>query len=550
MWSSILALSIALAAAPERPTFAEEIAPIIHQHCTPCHRPEGGAPMDFVSYHDVRKRSRMIARITRQGVMPPWKAEPGDYPFHNERRLTEAQIDLLEAWAKAGAPGGNLDHAPEPPVFDSNWTHGEPDLLLTMEEPYNVPADGEDIYRNFVIGMPDLPEGTWLKGLDYRPTAIETAHHVIFTLDTTGNARSLAEADTSGPGYDGMESNLDTNRLGIWAVGSHPHLFPEGVALAVEPGTDLVLSTHFHPVGKAEVERAEVAVYLTDEAPTRRMIELDVPFGFGLLTNMKIPPGDGHHVIRDTYTFHHDVLLSDLFPHAHYLGRTIKATATFPDGATRTLLHVADWDFAWQEHYRFLEPVAIPSGTRMDMEFVYDNSAENPRNPTQPPQRVTWGPASDDEMACMTMSVMVDDAEEEQALREEYAAWVRTELDAADFGLLKQLIRQGKLERLDWNEDGRIEFSEVVTTVARVIHRMRTTPDPSGVRAMLITEILRQTVWKNAGPYIIAGLVITALLLAGGMGLAGWGIYRIVRWRIRRKQQRVPRGLVEVSESR
>jgi len=93
----------------------------------------------------------------------------------------------------------------------------------------------------------------------------------------------LAEADTSGPGYDGMESNLDTNRLGIWAVGSHPHLFPEGVALAVEPGTDLVLSTHFHPVGKAEVERAEVAVYLTDEAPTRRMIELDGLRGVAML---------------------------------------------------------------------------------------------------------------------------------------------------------------------------------------------------------------------------------------------------------------------------
>ena len=33
------------------------------------------------------------------------------------------------------------------------------------------------------------------------------------------------------------------------------------------------------------------------------------------------------------------------------------------------------------------------------MEFVYDNSTANSRNPHSPPQRVVWGPGVDDEMA-------------------------------------------------------------------------------------------------------------------------------------------------------
>jgi len=523
-------LLMILATALAAPDYAADIAPVLQRHCAECHREGGGAPMEFNTYSDARRRARMIARVVQSGQMPPWKADRGDYAFVGERIMPEEDIATLAAWADAGAPGGDLDAAPAPPPPASGWVNGEPDLIVTMEEGFTIPADGPDIYRNFVARIPDLPPGTYLKGMDYCPSAMSVAHHVIFTLDTTGNPRRLSDADPV-PGYDGMESNLETSRLAIWALGSRPHLFPDGVALEIEHGTDIVLSTHFHPSGKEETEIATVALYLTDEAPTRRFVGLDVPFSFGLLTNMRIPAGEKDHVLTDTYTLRHDALLSDIFPHAHYLGTRMRAEAVFPDGTQRTLIAIKEWDFAWQEHYRYAAPVPIPAGTRIDFTFHYDNSAENPRNPTSPPKRVTWGPDSDDEMACMTLGLIVDTAEQEHAIRQDYAVWVKESLLAADFGLIKQLIFRGKLERLDHNNDGDVTAPEVITTVARVIHRAATTPDEYGLRTMLITEILRRTVWQEAR-YVVYGLAILLPLGFGGF------VYVARRWVRKRKAAR------------
>ena len=94
-----------------------------------------------------------------------------------------------------------------------------------------------------------------------------------------------------------------------------------------------------------------------------------------------------------------DVELHALQPHAHYrLRDVLAAAATLPDGTTRTLIQIADWDFRWQHVYRYRRPVALPKGTRVSMHYVYDNSAANPRNPQLPPQRVFWGQRSFDEM--------------------------------------------------------------------------------------------------------------------------------------------------------
>ncbi|MBI1320337.1 MAG: hypothetical protein GC168_15525 [Candidatus Hydrogenedens sp.] len=532
-------LALAALAAPPTPDYAADVAPILQQHCVECHREGGGAPMEFTSYADARRRARMIARVTQSGRMPPWKAGEGDYHFVGERILSDDELATLKAWAQAGAPGGDLDNAPAPPPPATGWVNGEPDAIVTMEAPFTIPAEGPDIYRNFVVRLPDLPKGTYLKGMDYKPSAMSVAHHVIFTLDTTGNPRRLSDASDV-PGYDGMESNIETERLGIWALGSRPHLFPEGVALELEPGTDMVLSTHFHPSGKEETEVATVALYYTQEPPTRRFVGLDVPFSFGLLTNMRIPAGKKHYELTDTYTLHQDVLLSDIFPHAHYLGTKMDAVAAFPDGTTRTLITIKDWDFAWQEHYRYETPVALPAGTRIDFTFHYDNSESNPRNPTSPPKQVTWGPASDDEMACMTLGLIVDTEQQEAALRHDYANWVYATLQNADFGLLKRLIHQGKLERLDWNNDGHVEAGEVVHTVASVIHRMWTTPDESGLRTMLLMEILRRTVWEDIRIYVYIGAGVIAVLLTGATGLTGWLVRRWLRKRKAARQAGAP----------
>jgi len=496
------------------PTYSSGVAHIIYNNCTPCHRPEGGAPMSFTSYEEVQKRARLIARVTGDKYMPPWKAAPGGVKFHGERRLSDADIATLAAWAQAGAPQGDPAAVPPAPTFKTGWHHGEPDLVLEMEEDMPVPADGPDIYRGFVVRVPDLPEGKYVKGLEYRPRAIQTAHHTLFSLDTTGEARAQSEL-TPKPGFGGMESNLSIGRIGGWAVGAIQPLYPEGVSLDIQPGTDLVLSTHFHPVGKPEVERAQIGVYLTDEKPTRYMTGLDLPFGFGLLKGINIPAGEKNYRVEESYVIPEDVRLAVITPHAHYLATSMEARATFPDGREMILISVADWDFAWQEQYQLEEELPLPKGTRIDLEFVYDNSSDNPRNPNNPPVNVTFGPESTDEMACMTLGLIQDSEEQQLALRQDYVAWVKQGIGKADLSLIVGSAREQRRDRFDIDGNGDISFSEIWATLGGIRQRIeRAGQDPNNLQSQIMGEFAKRalmTVWL---PWLLprAAMLLLALI--------------------------------------
>src|SRR5271165_1150777 len=112
----VLALAIApvLSAADPPPTFARDIAPIVYQNCTPCHRPGQHAPFSLLTYEDVKKHAAQIAAVTRRGFMPPWLPERGYGDFADQRRLTAREIDTIARWVSAGAPEGPADGAPPP----------------------------------------------------------------------------------------------------------------------------------------------------------------------------------------------------------------------------------------------------------------------------------------------------------------------------------------------------------------------------------------------------------------------------------------------------
>ena len=158
--------------------------------------------------------------------------------------------------------------------------------------------------------------------------------------------------------------------------------------------SNLVLQVHYHPTGKPETDRTRVALYFTDEMPKRHLRDV------GLTSNrIEIPPGQRDYKVSDHFILPVDVDVFGIIPHAHYICREMLGYAVLPDGKRRTLIHIPDWNFNWQEQYRYPVPIRLPGGTRIEMEFTYDNSDANPRNPNHPPQRVTYGAASTDEMA-------------------------------------------------------------------------------------------------------------------------------------------------------
>ena len=185
-------------------TWSENIAPIIYNNCTNCHRPGQVSALPLQSYDDVRRRASTVLQTVQARFMPPWKPEPGWVAYRNERRLTPDQIALITKWMDDGMPRGDQSKEPPAPVFNDSWLLGTPDLVLEMPAAFNVPADGPDIYRNFVIPT-KLTEDKWVRAIELKPSARTVVHHSLFFSDTTGGARKQDGVDGQ-PGFPGFGS--------------------------------------------------------------------------------------------------------------------------------------------------------------------------------------------------------------------------------------------------------------------------------------------------------------------------------------------------------
>jgi hypothetical protein len=441
------------------PTFTEHVAPIVFRNCTTCHRPGESAPFSLTTYAEVRPRGRQIAAVTKSRQMPPWKAEGGDFAYRGDRRLRDDDIQLIQRWVDAGMPEGDPAKLPPMPPFTQGWPLGDPDLVVRMPEAYDVPAAGRDIYRNFVLPL-NLTEDAWVKAVDFRPSSRAVVHHALFFLDPTGAARELDERDPL-PGYnggmggglsfrggrlllgarggargagtpaatsgDGVAEQVSAvgGTLGGWAPGAQPRMLPDDLAFRVERGSDLIISTHFHPSGQSAQEASTVGLYFAKRPPSKRFTSIQLPPIFGLFAGLNIPAGEPRYTIADSFVLPVAVRAFGIVGHAHYLARELKMTATLPAGERKTLLSISDWDFGWQEQYQFADYVDLPAGTRLDVTVTYDNSAANRRNPSTPPQAVRWGEQSTDEMGSVSLQVVAANPRELPELQQLFAVHVR-----------------------------------------------------------------------------------------------------------------------------
>ncbi len=388
---------------PAPPTFAKDVAPILWANCAGCHRPGEVGPFSLLGYADAAKRADFLAELTASRAMPPWKAEPGYGSFHDERRLTDDQIATIAAWAEAGAPEGDPADLPARPEFPEGWQLGEPDLVLEMPADFHVPADGPDLYRCFVLPT-GIESDAKVAAVEFRPGNRKVVHHALFFLDSTGAGRRR-DAQDEAPGYAsyGGIGIVPTGGLGGWAPGANARVLPAGHFRPIAAGSDLVMQVHYHPSGKPETDRSKVGIHFVKGPATKQV------YGLALRSRkIDIPPGAVDHRVSTSLELPVAVTALGIAPHMHQVGRQMKVTATLPDGEVRPLIWIKDWDFNWQGQYGFAEPVRLPAGTRLDLEAIYDNSTGNPRNPSDPPKRVTWGEQTTDEMCLCGIQVTTD----------------------------------------------------------------------------------------------------------------------------------------------
>lgn len=394
-------------AGPAAPTYADDVAPILNANCVSCHRDGQIAPMPFTGYHKSAAWAAQIKLVTETRRMPPWKADSHG-EFIGERKLSDKQIATLAAWSDAGAPQGDPAHTPAQPTFPkSEWPLGKPDAVFEMPATYHVSPDGRDVYRCFIIPT-YYSEDRWVAGIAFLPGNRSVVHHTTVFQDDSGAARRLDAAD-AGPGYanptpgNGPGYPTKLGALGGWTPGHEPCLLPNGVAELLPKGVDLVLEVHYHSDGKPETDRTRFGLYFAKGPIDKRLRMGDVSS-----VDFHIPPGDPDYVVRKTATIPFDLTVLSVTPHMHDLGKSMRVTATLPDGTVVPIVSVINWDFNWQPSYRFKKPLVLPRGTRVDLEAHFDNTAANPYQPNHPPREVRWGESTNDEMCTCFFAYTLD----------------------------------------------------------------------------------------------------------------------------------------------
>jgi hypothetical protein len=363
-----------------------------------------------------------------------------------------------------------------------------------MPEAFTVPAEGQDIYRNFVIPL-NRTEDTWINAIEYQPGAASAVHHVLYYLDTTGRARRDDGRDPA-PGYNGMgRSNGSFRYLGGWDLGTQASKFGYGLAWLIPKGADLVIQVHYHPNGKQQVDKAKLGFHIAPQPTARPWTILPVPPFFGILSGIHIPAGAREYIRESSMVLPADVEAIAVNAHAHYLGKRMEMTATYPDGRKQQLLKMSDWHFAWQEDYHFKQPVKLPAGTKLDVLISWDNSESNPRQPNHPPKDVRWGPRSEDEMGTITLTVMCHTAEDKAKLHTELKRRLTVQFlqrifenDAAGMAAVRTQIQtdvprmpkddrlapvRGMLTLLDINRDGKLSDAEAEPGVVFALPHMK-----------------------------------------------------------------------------
>jgi len=374
--------------------------------------------------------------LTQRRYMPPWPPEPGHGDFAGARRLTEEQIALLARWVESGMPEGDPAALPPLPRFAEGWQLGQPDLVLHMSQPYQLPADGGDVFRNFVIPV-SLQETKYIRAIELRPGDKRLVHHANLIVDRSRLLRRRDGQDGQ-PGFAGMdvetevsgEFDPDSHFL-FWKPGTPPEEEPADMAWKLDAGSDLVVNLHLRPSGKPETVQVAVGLYFADHPPTRFPMLLQLEHDGAI----DIPPGTAQFAVTDHLKLPVGVDLLAIYPHAHYLGKQVEAWAELPGGGRRSLLLIEDWDINWQATYTYREPVALPAGTTVAMRISYDNTAQNPRNPSSPPKRVKSGNRSEDEMGHVWLQVLPkrSDGDDPRLLLQQALMLRRIEKYPADF---------------------------------------------------------------------------------------------------------------------
>ncbi|MEZ4794982.1 MAG: redoxin domain-containing protein [Flavobacteriaceae bacterium] len=363
-------------------TYTKDVAPILQQHCVRCHHDGGIAPWSMSDYHTITGWSQMMKQVLITKRMPPWKADPYIGTFKNDFSLPDSSLRKLYQWIETGTPyGAGPDPMASLHFDDKEWKRGTPDTIIILNKE-QIPSQGVIPYRYQKIDL-KLPRDTWIEGLEIQPGNAKVMHHILINNKTPGSPIPI---------LDRKPRKWIDNFIALGGMGDQPIRYPDSTGVLLKKDSQLIVQIHYTPTGKPEEDQTRIGLYYSKAVPKKVMHS----FATANL-DFTIPPfGQNIHLIaRDTLT--KPIKLHYMVPHMHYRGKSIQVRALFPDGNTQTLVSVPDYNFNWQRLYVPEPPIALPKGTIVEVEGIYDNSFQNPFNP-DPERELHYGIQSTDEM--------------------------------------------------------------------------------------------------------------------------------------------------------
>lgn len=391
----LLLLSFTFACAQKKVTYTEHIAPIVQQRCAPCHRPGTAAPFSLLTYDDVAKRAKMIERVTGTRYMPPWKADHSYQSFANEKLLTSEEIDKIKRWVEDGAPQGKEVKGNRKDRNDQTPALRNADVVISVHKPFTIEGD---LKENFILSVIpfEFEKELSVESIEYISDNLKLIHHANFgiyavdpSLDISGDTLSINSNDLSA--YSNRLGELTKNLVYYngWVPGSTPISFAKGLGFKLPKRGVIVLTNHYAPSAVKKTERSSLKFYFSKTVVERTVNTLSIGSGgIGEITpSLMIFPNE-----IKTFYIRMEIVeplsLLYVWPHMHLIGKKFTAYYTTASQDTVPLVRINDWDFNWQEAYKFKKLMKIPKGAVLTIEGVYDNTARNPHNPNSPPMIV------------------------------------------------------------------------------------------------------------------------------------------------------------------
>ena len=392
--------------------------------------------MALVTYQEARPWAKAIKQQVGLRQMPPWGADPQHGQFKNDRSLSEADIRTIAAWADQGAPKGNDADLPSAPVFAEHWTRREPDVIIEMPVEFEVPAEGQVDVTDFYVKAP-FAEDVFVKALEIRPGAPQSVHHAgVYVIDKIPDGASLVNGRIiSAEGKpmsrrdiakaNGRQSGRGENdKLLSFVPGRGYEEYSLGAGQRIKAGSYINFYMHYQPTGVAVKDRTRVGLYLAKrgESVTHQIYhDLSAAGPTTYIVDGKelgklesddelppIPPYVDDWTVVSVHAITEPVTLHGLTPHLHLRGKSMKYTMVLPDGREEILLYVPRYDFNWQVYYELASPKRIPSGSKVIVTTLFDNSLKNRYNPA-PQNTVYWSDQSWDEMYAPQVRITLDE---------------------------------------------------------------------------------------------------------------------------------------------